>query len=49
MMGAGLLAIPHGFSESGLVLGIVGFMLVGVICAFSVYLLIEVRLPECSF
>eukprot|EP01127_Copromyxa_protea_P005598 TRINITY_DN15497_c0_g1_i1.p1 TRINITY_DN15497_c0_g1~~TRINITY_DN15497_c0_g1_i1.p1 ORF type:complete len:461 (-),score=74.04 TRINITY_DN15497_c0_g1_i1:44-1282(-) len=41
MMGAGLLAIPHGFSESGLVLGLVGFVVVGIICTFAIYLLIE--------
>lgn len=42
MMGAGLLAIPHGYSQSGLILGLIGFMVVGVVCAFSVYLLVEV-------
>eukprot|EP00755_Sulcionema_specki_P033080 Sspe_Gene.100033::Locus_74509_Transcript_1_1_Confidence_1.000_Length_568::g.100033::m.100033 len=41
MFGAGVLALPHAMTWSGLTSGIVGYSIVAFVCWFSIYLLIK--------
>ncbi|CAE8610008.1 unnamed protein product [Polarella glacialis] len=43
MIGAGILSLPHVFGKVGLRLAVPGYLLISVICAFSIWRLIECK------
>lgn len=41
-LGTGILAMPNAFSNSGLLIGVVGTLLIGTLCTYSLHVLVSV-------
>lgn len=46
-LGTGILSMPIGFSHSGYVLGIIGTIIIGLICTYCIHLLISTQYELC--
>ncbi|XP_056648490.1 proton-coupled amino acid transporter-like protein pathetic isoform X2 [Diorhabda carinulata] len=46
-LGSGLLAVPRAFLNSGLLVGVIGTMLIGFICTYTVHLLVSASQKIC--
>ncbi|KAI4470928.1 amino acid transporter [Holotrichia oblita] len=47
-LGTGILAMPNAFHHSGYVLGFVGTIVIGIICTYSIHLLIKAEYELCK-
>lgn len=47
-LGTGILAMPLAFSHSGYIIGLIGTVLIGLICTYCIHLLISAEYELCK-
>lgn len=47
-LGTGILAMPNAFYHAGYILGLIGTLVIGIICTYSVHLLIKAEYELCK-
>lgn len=47
-LGTGILAMPNGFHNSGWVVGLIGTIIIGIICTYCVHMLLRAQYELCK-